>query len=110
MRLSADGAYFATHTSSMPRTTDIWRLSDAKQILRIPDGSRIPDMLDFVGTDKLVTGTSYARTLDIYDFKNNRHLFTIQTPDAWGFKRDSLAISPGGNYLAAPGGRASCHL
>ena len=66
--------------------------------------------MDFVGPDKLVIGTSYAKTLTVWNFKTNKPLYTIKTPDGWSSKPKSFTISPGGNYLGARGGRTASDL
>ncbi len=100
MALSPDGAYFVVHTNPVPRTTDIWRVADAKRIGRIEDGDKIPDYLDIAGPGegRLVLGTSYAKTFQVWDFLQGKKLFTITTPD--GFDRDSVTLSPGRRYMA----------
>lgn len=98
--LSPDGAYLAVHTNPVPRTTDIWRIRDAQRLGRIQDGDQIPDVIEFAGPGegRLVIGTSYAKSFQVWDFLAGAKLLAFQTPS--GFDRDSVALSPGRRYMA----------
>jgi WD40 repeat protein len=98
MALSPDGAYFVVHTNPVPRTTDVWSIAEAKRIARIEDGKDIPDVIDFAGPGKIVVGTSYAHTLQVWDFLEGKPTAKIQTPDT--FQAASVAFSPGRKFLA----------
>jgi predicted Zn finger-like uncharacterized protein len=96
--LSPDGAYFACHTNPVPRTTDIWRVADATRLGRIEDGKDIPDVIEFVGPSRIIIGSSYAKTLKVWDFLTGKLIATIETPE--GFDKESFAPSPGMHYGA----------
>lgn len=105
MILSADGSYFATHTHPVPRMTDVWNLADGKRIARIPDGERIPDVLAFVGADKILIGTTYAKRLEVWNFITNKSLFKIDTPDGWSSRPKAFTVSPTGKNVAIMAGQ-----
>jgi WD40 repeat protein len=98
MALSPDGAYFVTHTNPVPRTTDVWSVAEAKRVARIEDGKDIPDFVDFAGPGRIVIGTTYAKTLQVWDFLEGKPVAKITTPD--NFKADSIAFSPGRHSMA----------
>ena len=98
MALSPDGAYFVVHTNPVPRTTDVWSIAEAKRIARIEDGKDIPDVIDFAGPGRIVIGTTYAKTLQVWDFLGGKPLAKVETPLA--FDADSIALSPGRRYMA----------
>ncbi len=100
MALSPDGAYMAVHTNPVPRTTDVWRVADARRIARIEDGEQIPDVLNFVGPGdgRIIIGTSYAKAFQVWDFLKGEQVLKIETPG--GFDRDSVAFSSGRRYMA----------
>ncbi|MDR3635897.1 MAG: hypothetical protein P4L84_18990 [Isosphaeraceae bacterium] len=100
MALSPDGEYFATHTNPVPRTTDIWRVSDATRIGRIADGENIPDVVDFAGPGRLLIGTSYAKQFQVWDFTSGKVVTKIAVPATWGVDRESVALSPGRRFMA----------
>ena len=96
--LSPDGAYFVMHTTPVPRATEVWRVSDGQRVAQIPDDKDIPDAIDFAGPGRLIIGTTYAKTITVWDFLQQKPVFTISTPE--NFDKESLAFSPGRRFLA----------
>ncbi len=96
--LSPDGAYFVMHTSPVPRFTEVWRVADGQRVAQIPDGDKIPDLIDFAGAGRVIIGTTYAKSLVVWDFTTMKPVFTISTPE--NVDAHSLAFSPGRRFLA----------
>jgi len=96
--LSPDGAYFAVHTSPVPRSTDVWSIAEAKRVAKIEDGKDIPDVIDFAGKGRIIIGTSYAHSLQVWDFLEGKPVAKIDTLGS--FQADSIAFSAGRRYMA----------
>ncbi|HEU5115052.1 MAG TPA: hypothetical protein VFT74_00095, partial [Isosphaeraceae bacterium] len=96
--LSPDGAFFALHTVPVPRATEVWKVADGQRVAQIPDDKNIPDLIEFAGPGRLLIGTSYARTVVVWDLATSKPVFTISTPENINTK--SLALSPTRRYMA----------
>ncbi len=99
--LSADGAYVAFH--ERPSTVAVWALGPGKKVsIEVGSAWALGDYVDFAG-GKLLTLRRTGSTLfvQLWDPATGQNVlsFTALTRTT-GVTRDSVAISPGGGYLA----------
>ena len=96
--LSADGLLFAAKATDAGNTAAILKARTGKLAARLALPGPFLDVIAFAGATKLITLTYADKTIRVWDVKNGKPLYTID-PGA-DIDRDSIAISPGGRYVA----------
>jgi hypothetical protein len=97
MALSPDGQLLAGKVGSKD-VVQVWSIAARKPVGQVVLGRGSPDVFDFLGTDRLLVGSSREKVLEIWDFKAGRKLREIAMPTP--FDPRSPAISPGARSLA----------
>jgi hypothetical protein len=103
--LSPDGAHLAL-PANRPGAVDVWAVKTNKKVT-VEAGSPgfLPELIDFAGPGTLLTANRIgsALQLQVWDADSGRRVREVRVDKpvrGSGHVRDTLAISPGGAYLA----------
>ena len=99
--LSPDGKQLAVYVSGQ-KAIRVLSLSTSKRWseLEMPNQFSLVNYMAFASSDRLLVADSGQRTLAVWDVKSKKKLHEIP---ALPLQPDQLALSPGGNYVAASG-------
>jgi WD40 repeat protein len=96
LALSADGTYLAGRVP-FKNAVLVLDLPAGKVLGQLDFPQHKPDYLDFAGSNRLVLGFSWEKSIQIWDLTAQRQLATFAVPR---LEKDATCVSPGGRYVA----------
>jgi hypothetical protein len=99
--LSPDGEHLAYLSPARKGTIEIWAPASGKMVTALVGAHQTTDLIEFAGPDKLLFARLALRQMSVkvFDVATGIQEREFQTARPMG-GRDSIAISPGGAYLA----------
>jgi WD40 repeat protein len=77
---------------------NIWSFKNGKESKQIKLERETIDFIDFAGPEQLLTGDTADRSFQVWSIESGEQVGEFRTP--WPVDRQSLALSPGRQYLA----------